>query len=41
MKVRLLNLAVDGVLYIAVGAGAIGVWLVSSEVLITAQKLRW
>lgn len=41
MKVRVLNIAGDLVLGIAVGAAAIASWLFLSEVLITIQKLDW
>lgn len=39
MKVKLLNIAADGVLGIAAVAAAIGFSLLLSEILITIQKL--
>ena len=41
MKTKLINFMADGVVFAAVGAAAIGIWLLASEVLITAQKLHW
>jgi hypothetical protein len=41
MKAKLLNIAADGVLYVAASAAMIGISLVLSEMLITVQKLHW
>lgn len=41
MKARMINLVADGIVWIAAAAGAIGISLIASEVLITAQKLHW
>lgn len=40
MKAKLIDLVADGILLVAVGAAAISVWLVASEILITLQKLH-